>query len=235
MNKNDLSIIIPSYNEYECLEKLLPELEHTLNSLNILFEILIIDSIQFSKQTESLCKLYNASYLNRSIDNCYGSAIRTGIDNAKGNNTIIMDSDGSHSPAFIKTLLDSLKDNDIVIASRYIAGGYTENNFLQVFLSKIVNIIFSKSLGIKISDVSNSFRLYRGDSLKTILLECKHFDIQEEILVKLIWNNSAKIIEIPYRFERRAHGKSKRNIMIFIMHYFFSLVKLFLIKIKNKY
>jgi len=206
-----------------------------LKKLNISFEILIIDSKEFFQKTETLCLAYNAIYVNRLIDDSYGSAIRTGISNSKGNHTIIMDSDGSHTPDFITVLWNNLKDNDIVIASRYVEGGSTDNNFIQVFLSKIVNIIFSISLGIKISDVSNSFRLYKGDLLKPIELECKHFDIQEEILVKLVWNNSAKIKEIPYSFERRAYGKSKRSLLVFIMHYFLSLVKFFLIKTKNRF
>ena len=235
MIKRDLSVIIPAYNEYQCLKKILPELELNLKKLSLSYELLIIDSIQFSKETSILCENYNAVYLNRIYDDSYGSAIKTGVSNSIGNYIIIMDSDGSHNPDFINTLLKNLDDNDIVIASRYISGGYTDNNLLQVFLSKVVNIIFSKLLGLNIYDVSNSFRIYKGEMLRNLQLECKHFDIQEEILVKLIWEHSAKIIEIPYGFKRRLHGSSKRILLIFMLHYFFSLVKFLFLKIKNGY
>ena len=235
MTNKDLSIIIPAYKEYECLKKILPELELNLKKIKLSFELIIIDSIQFSKETSNLCRKYKALYFNRSFDDSYGSAIKTGVANSVGDLVIIMDSDGSHNAGFIRTLLKHLDDNDVVIASRYINGGYTDNNLFQVFLSKIVNIIFSKLLGLNISDVSNSFRIYKGALLRGLHLECKHFDIQEEILVKIIWENSAKILEIPYSFERRLYGRSKRSLVIFIIHYFFSLVKFLFLKIKNGY
>ena len=175
MINRDLSVIIPAYNEYQCLKEILPDLEISLKKLKLSYEILIIDSIQFSNETSNLCEKFNAQYFNRVDDNSYGSAIKTGVSNSAGDYIIIMDADGSHNPEFISTLLKYMDDSDNVIASRYISGGYTDNNLLQVFLSKIVNIIFSKLLGLNISDVSNSFRIYRGELLRKLNLECKHF------------------------------------------------------------
>jgi dolichol-phosphate mannosyltransferase len=45
-----------------------------------------------------------------------------------------------------------------------------------------VNVVFRSVLGLKCADVSNSFRLYRGDELRGLQLECDNFDIVEEIL-----------------------------------------------------
>ena len=96
-----------------------------------------------------------------------------------------MDADGTHYPEFIKKLWAKKDQNDIVIASRYIKGGHTENSAALVLKSKIVNWGYAFVLGIKAKDVSNSFKLYRGDYLKEFILKCDNFEVVEEILYKI--------------------------------------------------
>lgn len=78
-------------------------------------------------------------------------------------------------------------------------------------------------------DISNSFRLYRGDLLRSIEPKYANFDILEEILAKIIWGNftpPAVIIEIPFRFEQRKYGKPKRNLLVFTAQFVTALFKL---------
>ena len=82
-----------------------------------------------------------------------------------------------------------------------------------IFMSLMVNVVFRLALGLKCYDVSNSFRLYRGDDLRTLQLKCDNFDIVEEILVKLtVARPGYRIKEVPFVFEKRKAGKTKRNL-----------------------
>ncbi len=71
--------------------------------------------------------------MNRQNSNNYGDAIRTGIANATGKFVVIMDSDGSHDPEFIRQFWELRDQADVLIASRYMPGGRTKNPWMLVF------------------------------------------------------------------------------------------------------
>jgi len=225
----ELSIILPAYLEEENLNLLLPRINsaaHDLCSSNN-YEILIIDTVLPMDGTQVIAKQYNTIYLNRTPSNSYGDAIRTGIKAAQGKWTIFMDSDGSHYPEFIKSLYHHKREDGIIIASRYIKHGSTENNRLLILMSYIVNLGYSLILNINCKDISNSFKLYKTTHLKELNLKCHNFDIVEEILYKIIKKNpKIKLIEIPFTFKQRMFGKTKRNLFIFIFTYIITLIKL---------
>jgi dolichol-phosphate mannosyltransferase len=141
-----------------------------------------------------------------------------------------MDADGSHEPTSIIRLVNEAKQSgaDIVIASRYISGGKTENSMVLKLMSKILNKIFSLILGIGCKDVSTNFKIYRSDLIRDIELSCKNFDVVEELLLKAKIKSGANFsfVEIPDHFQQRKFGETKRKLSVFIMSYIVTLVKL---------
>jgi len=223
----ELSIILPSYLEEENLRLLLPRIKKIADEITDHFEIIVVDTQFPMDGTPQACKEFNVIYLNRIGGNTYGDAIRSGISKAKGKYIIFMDADGSHHPEFIKNLYNEKEQNDVVIASRYIEGGTTENSKILILMSRIVNWGYSFFLNINCKDVSNSFKLYKRESLQNINLNCHNFDIVEEILYKLIRNNNnLKLKELPFSFKQRMFGETKRNLPFFIITYIFTLLKL---------
>jgi dolichol-phosphate mannosyltransferase len=227
MNNIDLNIIIPAFLEEENLRLLLPRLKDTLEKTYLVCEVLIIDTISPLDNTKSVCEEFGAIYISRKENNSYGSAIREGIRNSKGEFIIFMDSDGSHSPEFITKMLEYKDEFDVVIASRYVEGGFTENGKILTFMSRVLNYSYSIILNLKCKDVSNSFKLYRSNLVKGQSYSCDNFDIVEEILFKVAKNQkNLKIKEIPYTFKSRIFGKTKRNLLLFIITYIFTILKL---------
>ena len=224
----DLCTVIPAYLEEENLRLILPRISNVLRSMNIEYEILVIDTCEPVDQTRDVCAQYSdVKYINRAPGNLYGDAVRTAIKEAKARYVLFMDADGSHTPEFIPILFDRRKDHDVVIASRYVNGGGTDNSKTLVMMSKIVNIIYSTVLNIKCKDVSNSYKLYKGDILKNLELYCNNFDIIEELLFKLKRRNkNLKICEVPYIFKARMFGHTKRNLIAFIFSFTFTLLRL---------
>ena len=235
MTKNvSLTVILPAYREEENLNLLLPRLNEVLlklESTGVSYEIIVVDTIEALDQTAIVCQKNKVIYLNRQYSNSFGSAVRTGIQHSKGERVIFMDSDGSHPPEFMNHLLAYKNTYDIVIASRYVPGGDTENPWLLIFMSRVLNIIYAKTLGIPCRDVSNSFKLYRGDWLRTLQLKCENFDIVEEIMVKIMKKYPAvRIKEVPFIFKKRIFGETKRNLFKFILTYFVTLLRLKMMK-----
>ena len=123
---------------------------------------------------------------------------------------------------------------DLVIGSRYIKHGKTENNLILILMSLMVNIMYRMLLNLKVKDVSNSFRIYDGEKLRSIETICNNFDLVEEILIKLVLRYPKLTVkEVPIEFKKRLYGKSKRDLIKFVMSYLVTMRRL--IQIKNTY
>jgi dolichol-phosphate mannosyltransferase len=222
----DITIALPAYEEAANLADLLPKFNKVLEGLGITYEIIVADTETPHDSTPEVCRQNNVIYLPRVGGGLYSHAVRTAIAASRGKWVVFMDADGSHSPGFVEQLWHAREGADLVIASRYMPGGSTENSAILVFLSLIVNLVFRVVLGLKCADVSNSFRLYKGDDLRGLELECENFDIVEEILVKLSFTHE----EIPFVFEKRKEGKTKRNLFTFAISYVSTLMRLHRLK-----
>ena len=225
----DLTVLVPAYGESENLRLLLPLIKETIKKLDVTAEVIVVDTASPIDDTADVCRQNQVICLPRQGGNNYGDALRTGIDASKGDYVIVMDADGSHNPDFIMTMWAKRFDHDVIIASRYIQGGHTDNPWMLVLLSRILNKVFKLFVGMPVLDVSNSFRLYRGNLLRKLKLNMEHFDIMEEILAKIIWGRSCapvNILELPFRFEKRKRGKSKRNLIVFGLNFLFSMFHL---------
>ena len=223
----ELSVVLPAYKEADSLDLLLPMLKATVAQLTPRHEIVVIDSENLLDRTDEVCRAHGVQHVRREGGNAYGYAVRTGIARARGRFVLFMDADGSHNPAFLPALWEQREAFDIVIGSRYVAGGATENPWILIWMSHVVNIVFRLVLRLPCQDVSNSFRLYRREHLQSLTLRSSNFDIIEEILVKLCAGRlRCTATEVPVTFERRKAGQSKRNLVQFAIGYLGTLMRL---------
>ena len=223
MSKINFSIVIPSINEDKNLIYIIPKIKKILKKN---YEIIIIGSRLKRDNSDQICKNLKVKFFRRKNNDSYGNAVRLGIKKSKGKSIIFMDGDGSHDPFFLKEFIKKSDSYDLIIASRYIKNGNTENSYLLILLSLILNIFYSKVLGLKIKDISNSYKCYNAKLLKKINLKCNDFDIIEEILFKLFKiNKFIKYIELPFTFKKRRFGRSKRNFAVILL-YLITLIKL---------
>lgn len=223
----DLSIIIPAYLEGKSLALLLPEIKMAAAVLTPRYEILVIDTQEDMDNTGDCCRANGALHIHRDGGNSYGDAIRTAIAAAHGIYIICMDADGSHSPSCFASMWAQRKSSEIVIGSRYVRGGHTENPAILIWMSSAVNLVFRAVFSLPAKDVTNSFRLYHRSVLASLKLESNDFDILEEILIKAtIRRPPARIAEIPVTFGRRKAGESKRKLVQFAFGYLKTLQRL---------
>ena len=126
-----------------------------------------------------------------------------------------LDADLSHDPKQLPALLDRAKaeaEVDVVIGSRYIAGGKIVGwPIRRRLMSKVVNRFATGFLNLPVKDCSGSMRCYRTaalDALDLNSLQCTGYAVLEEILVRLNRTGS-KMIEVPITFTERERGQSK--------------------------
>jgi dolichol-phosphate mannosyltransferase len=126
-----------------------------------------------------------------------------------------MDADGSHNASYFASMWARRADFDIVIGSRYVAGGHTENPAILIWMSYVLNLTFRVVFNIHARDVTNSFRLYRTAILKPMKMESNDFDILEEILIKAVTcrpsGRSARDLRSPQSRREQAQAPPVRT------------------------
>ena len=152
-----------------------------------------------------------------------GAAYRHGFALAfdEGFDAIVsMDSDFSHDPAVIPTMLEILDGGaDVVIGSRYVAGGGTQDWPLRRrLLSRWGNRYTGFLLRVKVRDCTAGFRAYRAGALRSIepgSTSAEGYAFLTELTRRLA-RSGAKIVETPILFKDREKGTSKMSARIIL-------------------
>jgi dolichol-phosphate mannosyltransferase len=125
-----------------------------------------------------------------------------------------MDADFSHDPKEIPNFLETIKENDLVIGSRYITGVNVVNWPLRRLLLSYFASIYTRVItGLPIHDATGGFKCFRAEFLKRINLKKIHsngYGFQIEMNYRM-WKLGARIKEIPIIFIDRRSGVSKMN------------------------
>jgi dolichol-phosphate mannosyltransferase len=219
----DLTIIIPTLNEAGNIGELITRARGVLDPLGVAYEILIMDGGSTDQTREEAAAAGARPVLHEDVG--YGAALRQGFREAQGAYIITMDSDLSHEPEFIATLWKARDSADILIASRYAAGGSADMPRFRRVLSVILNLVFTTVLWIPVRDISSGFRLYRRTAIQSIECRARNFDVLEEILIKLYLAGHA-VAEVPFNYRPRKEGKSHAKLFKFGVAYLRTLSRM---------
>ena len=225
-----ISVVLLAYKEEENLRVLLPQIKDQVKQTGEEFEILVIDTEKPLDNTKGVCEEFGAKYVNQE-EPAFAGAFKTGIQYASMDKFLILDSDGSHNPKYIPAIYGKFtKENcDVVIGSRYVEGGKTNDAKSSIVMSHILNGMFRFFLGIKAKDISTDYRMYYTEQLKNVSLSCHNYDVLQEVLLRLRLNKpdkKLKIGEVPIEFDKRIYGESKRRLIPFILSYMKTLCRL---------
>jgi dolichol-phosphate mannosyltransferase len=126
-----------------------------------------------------------------------------------------MDADFSHHPRYLPALVAGMARNDVMIGSRYVPGGGTENwPWSRRLMSWGVNTMSRLLLQIPARDTSGAFRCFRVARLRQVQLDriiSRGYSFQEELLYRCR-KAGCKIGETPIVFADRRAGRSKANV-----------------------
>ncbi|HYF12274.1 MAG TPA: apolipoprotein N-acyltransferase [Actinomycetota bacterium] len=145
------------------------------------------------------------------LASAYATGFRRALD--RGYDLIVeMDSDLSHRPDELPSLIDAVERADLVVGSRYIPGGsVTDWSRTRLALSKAGNRYARFCLGFGVRDATSGYRIYRADALRAITarpIRSDGYGFQIE-LVHRAWRAGYVVAESPITFREREHGRSK--------------------------
>ncbi len=231
-----ISVMLLAYREEENLRVLFPKLKQALQVTGEEYELIVIDTKEPLDHTKELCQEVGAKYYNQE-EKGFGGAYRKGIEMATMDKLLALDSDGSHSPEYIPAIYEMFcKGYTVVIGSRYIEGGHTQDAKSSQIMSAMLNTAYRVCLGLKAKDLSTNYRMYHTEQLKQLTLNCENYDILEEILLKLkllVGKKEFSIGESPISFHKRMYGESKRRLLPFILSYIKTLFRLLAIRMRG--
>lgn len=219
----DLTILLTTINEAENLSVLIPGLWEQCRSRGIHAEIVIVDGFS-SDGTVAVAHSLGCRVVMQSGKG-YAQAIRDGISAAGGEFVIVMDADGSHTPEDALRLYQNRQRADIIINSRYVTSGSIETQWHRAVLSRLLNFLYRRALGIPYREVSGGFRIYPRKLLQQLTLESKFYEVQEEILFQA-HNLGYKALEIPYTYRPRIAGVSKTRTFKYGIHLLWAIIHL---------
>lgn len=218
-----ITLIMPTFNEAENLERITTAiLAQPISDLNIL----VVDDNSPDGTGQIAEKLKAASngridVMHRTGKQGLGSAYRQGFKNAIEQGADVvgqMDSDFSHPVEKLIELAEAIKEFDLVIGSRYVAGGKLDENwpFMRKLLSGFGNFYARTILQIPVKDVTGGFKLWRKEVIQALPLEKVKsngyvFQVEMNYLASIL---GFKIKEIPIYFQDRRAGQSKMNFKI---------------------
>ncbi len=216
-NNPQISIIVPTYNESQNIIGILKSI-HANIPKGILTETIVVDDNSpdgtgkiVEDYISNLKKIAEntIAIIHRKTKNGLSSAILNGVQNAKGETIVIMDSDFSHPPQTLPKMIEAFKKYqcDLVVASRYITGGHIEGwSIKRKLISKIATVIAKKGLGVKTKDPMSGFFAFKKNIVNGLNFDALGYKFLLELLVK---TKGIHIREIPYTFEDRKFGSSK--------------------------
>lgn len=209
-------VILPTYNEVENIPSLVEKIMKYPPAIHVL---VVDDSSQdgTAAAVRVLQKTYGerVQLLVRKGKLGLGTAYIAGYKKAIEQNydfAVTMDADHSHNPVHLREILHMAKIADLVIGSRYIAGGGTVNwGPHRKFLSWGANLLARSILGLQARDCTSGYRCYRVNLLRRIHFDRIHSNGYSFLMELLHYcqRNGAKIREIPIVFADREFGSSK--------------------------
>ena len=210
-------VIIPTYNEHENIEKIIPAVLNAVPQA----EILIVDDNSQDGTAETVRAMGSSTgniyLLSREKKMGLGTAYVTGFKWAlkRDYNVIFeMDADFSHDPEALPQFLREIEKADLVIGSRYTNGVNVVNwPMKRLLLSFFANIYARIVTGVPVRDLTSGFKCYRRKVLEAIDLDKIHsngYAFQIEMHFKA-FRKGFLIREIPIVFIERRTGTSKMS------------------------
>jgi dolichol-phosphate mannosyltransferase len=213
---NTTLVVIPTYNEANNIARLISAINESAD-----VDILVVDDNSPDRTYEIVEKLQaeldNLHLIRREGKLGLGTAYIAGFRFAisKGYSYIMeMDADFSHDPKEIPRFLEAIKENDLVIGSRYIRGvnviNWSMSRLLLSFsASKYVHFI----TGLPVKDPTGGFKCFKREVLEGIDLDSVKstgYSFQIEMNHKA-WKKGFRLKEIPIVFTDRYMGKTKMS------------------------
>jgi dolichol-phosphate mannosyltransferase len=217
-------LIVPTFNEADNVERVLRAAAAQLDiTAPGEYRMLVVDDASpdgTAEIAQALARELPVEVLRRQAKDGLGRAYLAGFDRALAGGAelvLVMDADFSHDPVHIPELLRAAERADLVLGSRYIAGGeIVDWPPLRRLLSRAGSAYARRVLGIDIADLTGGFRCIRREVLTAVhprTLRSQGYVFNIELAFRA-QRAGFRVAEVPITFRDRTIGHSKISLGI---------------------
>ncbi len=211
-----LYIVIPALNEEEIILTTLRRIE---NELDLDYQVIVVND-HSTDRTEEVVRSFaiensHVQLVNNEGSRGFTNALRVGYDAAGEGVIVTMMADLCDDPKTLPRMYEKIVEGyDVVCGSRYMPGGgkEAEDSEVKGAFSRFVGLSLRWLVGLPTHDVTNAFKMYRSEILKSITIEEAGFASSLEITVKAFLKG-CRITEVPTVWRGRTAGKSKFSML----------------------
>lgn len=215
MLKNNISVVVPLFNEEESLTELCDWISRVMQTHGFTYEVILVDD----GSTDSSWKVVNTLSQNNNnikgikFNRNYGksAALNTGFKKANGEVVITMDADLQDSPDEIPALYKKIKEEGFDMISGWKKKRH--DPISKTIPSKFFNFVTRKISGIKLHDFNCGLKAYKEQVVKNIKV---YGEMHRYIPVIAKWNGFTKIGEQVVNHHERKYGTTKFGLERFV-------------------
>ncbi len=211
-----LSVLVPLYNEEEFVAPLLERVLEAPLPDAMEREIIVVDDGSTDGSAEIVAAMAarhpEIRLIRRERNRGKGAAVRTAIEHAHGDFSIIQDADLEYDPREYATVLRPLLEGkaDVVYGSRFMIVGerrvlYFWHSVANRLLTELCNLVADLNL----TDMETCYKVFRTSLLKSIPIRSARFGIEPELTIKLA-RRQVRIYETPISYHGRTYEEGKK-------------------------
>ena len=223
--KNNISVLIPVFNEQDSIQKLYCELKKNLNN-SFNYEIIFINDGSTDNSKDEILNIIQKSNNVKQIsfykNKGKSEALNIGFQKAIGDVIVTLDADLQDDPSEINNLLDKINSGyDMVSGWKF----NRKDPIAKTFPSKIFNFVLRIISGIKLHDFNCGLKAYRKNVVKSIHI----YGGLHRFIPIIVKQNGFNISEVKVNHRERQFGHSKYG-SARLFHGFFDLITLLFFK-----
>ena len=211
-----LSILMPVYNERTVVERCISLVLAARLPESMERELVIVDDCSTDGTFAILQRLADSfpqiRLYRHEHNSGKGAAVRTAIEKANGDFSLIQDADLEYDPSEYSRLLRPLLDGhaDAVFGSRYMAGEQTRIlPFWHSMINKGLTLVSNMFCNLNLTDMETCYKVFRTDLLKSIPIRSDRFGFEPEIVMKSA-KRKFRIYEVPISYHGRTYEEGKK-------------------------
>jgi glycosyltransferase involved in cell wall biosynthesis len=211
-----LSVLVPVYNERYLVEASLRRLLALKDSIIYRMEVIVVDDCSTDGSWEILRQIAAEDtrivLLRHERNMGKGAALRTALERATGEISIVHDADLEYNPADIPSLLQPFATEaaDAVFGSRYLSSHYRRAlMFRHTWMNQALTFVANIFTDLNLSDIETCYKAIRTPLFQSIPLRNNDFRFEIEIAFKLA-KRHARVFEAPISYLARSYQEGKK-------------------------
>jgi glycosyltransferase involved in cell wall biosynthesis len=207
-----LSIIVCAYNEQATILAVLERIQAVDFGPEVETEIIIVDNCSTDGTRELLQAVAasNVKVIYQPQNMGKGMSIRMAIGQMTGDYGVIQDADLEYHPNELpKLLVEALKHEAAAVFGSRVLGGHARYKYRHAYFGvRLMTKITNRLFGSRLTDVATAIKMVRGDVFKSLNLVCTGFDLDFELVDKiLLAGHTIREVAIDYAPRTYAEGK----------------------------